>query len=266
MKDEALRLVVGIADPAKKLNLLREYLQAFILRSLSESEAFLRLSFVGGTALRFLFRLPRFSEDLNFSLEHQSGYEPMVWMNTLKRDLSLSGFQATLSWNDRKTVHVAWIRFAQLLQEAKMEAMPQQKLSVKLEIDTRPPDGAHLVKEIVNRHMVFAIQHHDLASLMAGKIHALITRPYTKGRDWYDLLWYGSQRPRVEPNLALLQHALNQTSTGKVLDAQKWQQHLQRQLAKIDHPRMLTDVQPFLERPQDLDLMTPSHFEKLLSQ
>ena len=54
MKDEALSLSETSPDPGRKLNLLREYVQAFVLRSLSESEAFSQLSFVGGTALRFL--------------------------------------------------------------------------------------------------------------------------------------------------------------------------------------------------------------------
>ena len=54
-------------DPVRRLNSLREYLQAFIMRSLHESEASRAIAFVGGTALRFLEDLPRFSEDLDFS-------------------------------------------------------------------------------------------------------------------------------------------------------------------------------------------------------
>lgn len=52
MKEEALALVAAIEDPTRGLNLLREYLQAFALRSLHESEVFTRIAFVGGTALR----------------------------------------------------------------------------------------------------------------------------------------------------------------------------------------------------------------------
>ena len=64
MKEEALALVRGVTDPGQALNRLREYLQVFVLRSFHESEAFRPLAFVGGTALRFLHGLPRFSEDL----------------------------------------------------------------------------------------------------------------------------------------------------------------------------------------------------------
>ena len=68
MKEQALALARSAADPGQSLNRMREYLQALVLRSLYESEAFRPLAFLGGTALRFLYDLPRFSEDLDFSL------------------------------------------------------------------------------------------------------------------------------------------------------------------------------------------------------
>ncbi len=73
MREEVLRLARMVQEPGGRLNLVREYLQAFILRSMHEAEAFHCLSFVGGTALRFLHGLPRFSEDLDFSLENSVG-------------------------------------------------------------------------------------------------------------------------------------------------------------------------------------------------
>ena len=90
MKEQAIDLVQIVQAPAEKLNILREYLQAFVMRSLHESEAFACLSFVGGTALRFVYDLPRFSEDLDFSLEEPTGYDPLQWLKKLKRDMTLS--------------------------------------------------------------------------------------------------------------------------------------------------------------------------------
>ena len=90
MRDHAIELAQNVGSPADKLNILREYLQAFVMRSLHESEAFTCLSFVGGTALRFAFDLPRFSEGLDFSLENPTGYDPLQWLKKLKRDMTLS--------------------------------------------------------------------------------------------------------------------------------------------------------------------------------
>jgi predicted nucleotidyltransferase component of viral defense system len=264
MREQAVVLAQNAESPAEKLNILREYLQVFVMRSLHESEAYTCLSFVGGTALRFAFDLPRFSEDLDFSLENPVGYEPVRWMEKLKRDMTLAGFDTTLSWNDRKTVNSAWIKVAGLLKEAGLSAMSDQNLSIKLEIDSCPPAGAESIRTVINRHFMFAVRHHSLPSLMAGKIHALMTRKYSKGRDWYDMLWYLSRRPSTEPNLTLLQNALDQTQGVGTFRAANWRETLSEKVQVMDFQHLLQDVEPFLERPQDARLLTAAHFQSLL--
>jgi predicted nucleotidyltransferase component of viral defense system len=264
MKEQAIDLVQNVQAPAEKLNILREYLQAYVMRSLHESEAYACLSFVGGTALRFVYDLPRFSEDLDFSLENPTDYEPLQWLKKIKRDMTLAGFETAISWNDRKTVHTAWVKVAGLLKETGLAAMAGQNLSIKLEIDSRPPVGAETVSTVINRHMMFALRHHSLSSLMAGKVHALMTRKYSKGRDWYDLLWYLSHRPPTTPNPGLLQNALDQTQGAGVFRSADWRGLLLDKLQEIDFSKLIQDVEPFLERSQDAKLMTAGHFQSLL--
>jgi len=265
MRDHAIELAQNVGSPADKLNILREYLQAFVMRSLHESEAFTCLSFVGGTALRFAFDLPRFSEDLDFSLENPQAYEPLQWLEKLKRDMTFAGFDTALNWNDRKTVHTAWIKVAGLLKDAGISAMANENLSIKLEIDSCPSAGAESVRTVINRHLMFAVRHHSLPSLMAGKIHVLVTRKYSKGRDWYDLLWYLSRRPSTEPNLTLLQNALDQTQGPGTFRAGDWREMLSEKAQDVNFPQLLQDVEPFLERPQEASLLTLAHFQSLLS-
>ena len=251
VREQALALARSQADPAQRLNLLREYLQACVLRSLHESEAFASVAFVGGTALRFLHGLPRFSEDLYFSLESADGYQPVRLPEKMKRDLVAAGFDISMKLNDRKTVHSAWIGFAGLLKPAGLSGMADQKLSIKIEVDTRPPAGAVAATDLVNRHMIFAVRHYDLPSLMAGKIHALVTRRYPKGRDWFDLMWYRAQRPPVEPNLLLLQNALDQTEFAGRFQAAEWRRAARERLDSLDPETLRQDAAPFLERPAD---------------
>ena len=265
MKEEALSIIRAVDDPSKKLNLLREYLQAVILRSLHESEAFTNLCFVGGTALRFAFNLPRFSEDIDFSLLNAPGYSPEKWMDKLRRDLDLGGFDVAVSWNDRTVVHKAWIKTANLLKEAGLAAMPQQKLSIKLEIDTNPPSGGTCVRSVITRHMVIALQYYSMNSLMAGKVHALLTRGYGKGRDWYDLLWYRGARPPQEPDLDLLQNALDRSQGAGAVRAAQWKEIVIALADKLDCAKLANDVRPFLERPQDADLITAENIRSALS-
>lgn len=145
MKDEALSLVAHIQDPAQKLNQLREYLQALVLRSLHESEAFVNLSFVGGTALRFVYSLPRFSDDLDFCLQKPEDYRPETWMQKIKNDLSLAGLNPRVTWNDKTIVHKSWIRIPEIMRDAGLAGIRQQNLSIKLELERHPsnPHSSH---------------------------------------------------------------------------------------------------------------------------
>ena len=265
MKDRALDAASRFDDPGRRLNALREYLQAFVMRSLHESEASRAVAFVGGTALRLLEDLPRFSEDLGFSQVSSDGYEPVRWLRKLKRDLHLAGFDSTVRWIDRKPVQVAWVRTASLLAEAGLSGHQEQNLSIKIEIDTRPPTGAAVRRSVVTRHFTFVIGHYDLPSLMAGKLHALLTRPYPKGRDWFDLVWYRSRRPPVVPNIALLQHALDQTQSAGRHRAADWQRLLRTQLADLDTGVLIRDVEPFLERPADAALLERANLVAVLA-
>lgn len=264
MKEGALILVRDIDDLSLKMNLLREYIQAFTLRSFHESKAFQCLSFVGGTALRFLYELPRFSEDLDFSLENAEGYDPKTWLRKIKRDLAFAGFNATVTWNERKIVHTGWIRVAELMRDVGLTDLPEQKISIKLEIDTKPPAGAIIESSVINRHMIFALRHHNLPSLLAGKIYALCTRKYLKGRDWYDMIWYGARRPLVKPNKKLLENALAQTGKEAVEKANQWSNYLIAKLNKIDQKKLVRDIEPFLEEPKEINLLTKENLKKAI--
>ena len=132
---------------------------------------------------------------LSRSISARFNSQPLTWLAKGKRDLAMAGFQPEVTWNDRQAVQVAWIKLPGLHAAAGLSDRPERKLSVRLEIDSRPPEGAICERRIVTRHLTFLTRHLDLPSLMAGKLHALLTRPHVKGRDWFDLAWDLSRRP-----------------------------------------------------------------------
>jgi hypothetical protein len=201
---------------------------------------------------------------MDFAMVSRESYAGRGWMARLKRDLALAGFDPEVTWNDRKVVHVGWVRLPGILRDAGLSAMAAEKLAIKLEIDTRPPAGARCDRRVVTRHVTFLLQYYDLPSLLAGKLHAVITRRYAKGRDWYDLMWYLSQRPPVVPNLPLLQNALDQTRGAGRLDAGQWGALVRERLATLDMGAVAEDVRPFLERPRDAALLTAGNLLGLL--
>lgn len=267
MKAYIEQLLRNVADPINGRNLLREYLQARILEGLQRAGAMVPLAFHGGTALRFLYATPRFSEDLDFALEKPgAGYDFRAYLRAIQDEFVREGYQVAVRLNDQKTVNTAFIRFGTLLHEFGIAAQREEVLAVKIEVDTHPPAGAGLDTTLIRRHVTLRLQHHDRASLLAGKLHALLQRPYIKGRDLYDLMWYLSDPDWPAPNLTLLCNALQQTGwDGLIPEEGNWQMILCQRLGKINWKNAVADVRPFLERTTEVELLTPKNFEKLLN-
>ena len=212
MKEHLLSLLSNTLNPLQARNQAREYLQALILQSLQRAGAMVPLALHGGTALRFLYNSQRYSEDLDFALEgNAQEYDFGAHLRSIRRDLEAQGYALALKVNDQKSVQNAFVRFPGLLFELGLSPHKDEFLAVNIEVDTRPPEGAGLETTLVRLHVLLNLQHHNRASLLAGKLHALLQRPYLKGRDLYDLIWYLSAPDWPAPNLTLLNNALVQT-------------------------------------------------------
>jgi predicted nucleotidyltransferase component of viral defense system len=266
VKEYLQDMIRNLPGPLEKRNRVREYLQARILESMQRSGAMVPLAFQGGTALRFLYSIARFSEDLDFSLEQPSAhYDFRSYLKDIQSVFSAEGYTVQTRINDQKTVHSAFVRFYGLLYELKLSPQANESLSVKIEVDTNPPQGAGLETDLVRRYVPLRLQHHDRASLLAGKLHALLQRDYAKGRDLYDLMWYLSDPAWPEPNLVLLRNALIQTQwAGPVIGPDNWRGLVYNRLITLDWQAALKDVRPFLERPAEIELLTLENLGRLL--
>jgi len=266
MKEYLFRLVSESRDSNQALNKIREYLQARVLVNLQQSGAMIPLAFHGGTALRFLYDLKRFSEDLDFTLEKTSGgYDLRSYLHNLQRSFNQEGYELDIRVSDQKTVHSAFLRFKGLLFELGLSMHQSENLSIKIEVDTNPPEGAILETTMVRRFDILQLQHHDRSSLLAGKLHALLQRRYTKGRDIYDLMWYLLDSRWPEPNINMLRNALIQTGWNLPLpDKNNWRDFICRKLESVDWAKAIKDVQPFLESRDEAVLLTKNNLIQLL--
>jgi len=254
VKEELLEGARRVADATERANLAREYLQRQILASLAGCGAFLSLAFVGGTCLRFLYGLRRFSEDMDFSVESLTRYEPLRWIEQIRLALAHQGFDPDVSWRERRAVDFGWIKVPGILHELGVAGTSAQNLSVKIEVDRNPPAGARCETTALTAPRLIAVRHHDMPSLMAGKISAVLARPYAKGRDWYDLLWYLARK--AQPNLVLLGNALAQTPAARCRDAREWREGVLDRLGSLNWQALVRDVRPFLEEPTELAAFT----------
>lgn len=227
----------------------------------------LSLAFQGGTALRFLYGIRRYSEDLDFALERpEQGFTLAGALPATRSDLAREGYEVDLRLNDQRVVHSAFVRFPGLLAEIGVSPHRNEVLSIKIEVDTRPPAGAVLATTLIRRHLTLRLHHHDPASLLAGKLHAVLQRAYTKGRDFYDLIWYLSDPEWPAPNLALLNNALHQSGWEHApLAPTTWRTAVRERVKDVDWARIVADVRPFLESAADVELLTAETLEQLSS-
>ena len=273
MKEHIRNVVAEAKTSAEATLLVREYLQARVLEALQRLGAFEHWAFFGGTALRFLYRLPRFSDDLDFSWTSVSA--PREFMHSefdryimrVKRAFELEAYDVDVRERPDAVVQSAFVGFPGLLHDLGLSPHRGQKISIKIEIDTKPPPYASAETSLVRRHTLLNLLHYDKPSLLAGKLHAFVHRPYVKGRDVYDLVWYLSDSSWPEPNLPFLKASLAQTgmelSDKQIAD---WRNLVAKRIATIKWSRVVADVRPFLERTEDLDHLTRENVLNLLKR
>ena len=238
----------------EKANRLREFLQILALKILYDKGYFKHLAFVGGTALRILFNIRRFSEDLDFSLVAKKGYRFGELNETLMKELKLYGLPVETKPKDTKTVQSCFLKFKGLLKTLGLSALDEQKLSIKIEIDANPPPGWRLQNSLINRIFLFNVVHFDVPSLYATKLHACFFRKYVKGRDFYDLVWYIARKEK--PNFTLFNNAVKQThGYNPKINKRNFKEFLRGKLKGIDFALARKDVRRFLEDENEIKLL-----------
>ncbi len=250
---ERLREILSTVGPGQEHNAMREYLQARILQTLQDAGAWTSLAFLGGTALRFLYATPRFSEDLDFTLEDRDAdYDFPRLMDAVRATFAREGYAVEVGANMRTTVNKAFVRFPGLQYEMGLSPHGDQAFSVTVEVDTNPPEGAGVETSTVRRFVTLRLSHHDKPSLVAGKTAALLLRKWIKGRDVYDLVWYLSDPEWPEPNETLLANACIQAGRPELVsETAAWRTALVSRLSEAPWDHVRTDIDRFLERREE---------------
>ncbi|PID34752.1 MAG: hypothetical protein CR971_01555, partial [candidate division SR1 bacterium] len=247
-----------------QIHQLREQLQLLLLKIISDKKYFKNIAFLGGTALRICHNLQRYSEDLDFSLIENKGYDFLDILHKITKELEHYGLQTDIKYKTG-TVDNAYIRFPNILQQAGLTDISSQKLSIKLEIDTNPPQGYSVEKQLINNTFIFPLLVFDLPSLFAGKLHAILYRKFIKGRDRYDLVRYLSNR--IIPNFTLLQYSEKQTGiTSLTTNTQELKQKILNKLKTTSKKTLLNDVGVFLMHPSERELLSLENIKNLVEK
>jgi len=244
----------GARDALEEEQATKEILQEVALYLLWRGGFFEVAAFQGGTSLRILHKLPRFSEDLDFILQRPSvSFEWGHYLKHLLAGLTEFGLHSAVldRSNMERNIREAVLKNDSIAEQLNLRFIQRRNsptLKIKLEIDINPPAQAAFDYTYLDFPLDFEVCHQDLPSNFALKIHALLCRPYLKGRDWYDFNWYVKQN--VKPNLPHLRAALQQMGPWKdqqpAIDLHWVVQRVHEKIASIDWKAAVADVARFL--------------------
>lgn len=231
--------------PWQERNILLEYLQTQILKALSLSKFNDSLSFLGGTCLRFAHDINRFSEDLDFDLLKKEEFKIEELMLEIKKKLELQGFEVDARTKTTENIHIIFFKFRNVLREFGFNVSKDEKVLVKFEIDFNPFKNILTETKFSDSfNERFPMLVNTLETLFAQKVVAIIFRPYQKGRDFYDLVWFLSQR-NVEPNYEIFKDkGVDIKNRDELID------FLEKQAQKSDLKQVAKDVERFLFYPE----------------
>jgi len=264
-------------------NALKEIIQEIALLGLWRSKFFEHAAFYGGTALRILYGLDRFSEDIDFSLlKPRQDFNMAPYLTAIKAELNGMDFQVEVEEKIKSIdsqIESAFIKAGTKEHLLKIEVPDQianrigrnDLLKIKIEVDTDPPDGFETEAKTLFQPIAFSVNTYKQPDLLAGKIHAVLQRRRlsgrVKGRDYYDFVWYVCRN--IPVHLHHLEQRLRQSgawTSTKAMTAQDLTELLKEKFAKVDVENAKEDVLPFIKDPLAVELWSSSFFLSLLDR
>jgi len=249
-------------NPVEEEQATREIFQEVALYALWRADFFEVAAFQGGTSLRILHGLPRFSEDLDFILKAPDPeFQWSPYLEKLLTGLLEFGLHSEAIDKSRmdQRVRRALLKDSSVSNQLDLSFDRDhldRKLRIKLEIDVNPPNGSGFDYSYLDFPLDFEVCHQDLTSNFSLKIHALLCRPYLKGRDWYDFNWY--VKKGIHPNLPHLQAALYQhgpwQGQSMTIDQSWVKKTLVERVTTIDWKDAVADVTRFLSAAEQQSL------------
>lgn len=246
----------------QRLNAQHQVMQQIVLAGLQKGGFFEHAAFYGGTCLRIFHGLPRFSEDMDFSLtEKNPAIHLEHYFGAIQDVFALTGKDVVITKKEK--LNFGRVESAFLKEDTSaydIAFRTEKTIKVKIELDTNPPLLFDTEQKLLLKPYSLMVRCFTLPDLFAGKMHALVYRNWKtriKGRDWYDFEWY--IRNNVPLNFAHLQERIREFN-GQELSKEEFMQLLRERLSTADIHQVKHDVIPFVDRPLELDIWSNDYF------
>lgn len=261
---------------------LREIVQELALLGLWRSRFFEHAAFYGGTALRILYGLNRFSEDLDFSLlAPDREFDILRYSDALTKEISAFGFDATLTKKSKSLESPIESAFLKMETRRHLltigagdnrvkELSSDQLIKIRLEIDPQPPPAFTTETKVVLLPIPFSVRVCSLPDLFAGKMHAVLCRQWknrVKGRDWFDLVWYAGRYPKM--HLRHLEERMRQSGhwdAKRPFDEGEFRRRAHATVNRLNVDQARREVTPFVKDPSTLALWSRPFFSEIVDR
>lgn len=246
-------------------NAIHEVMQEITLAGLYRNGFFEKAAFYGGTCLRIFHSMPRFSEDLDFSLVAKAdSFNLKEYFPAIIAEFRALGREVVI--NKKEKSFSGDIESAFLKDDTEIYNLAFQSertIKVKIEVDTNPPLEFLTEQKLLLQPFSFMTRCFVLPDMFAGKIHALLFRNWktrVKGRDWYDFEWYiRNQIPLGFSHLQVRTRQLNDFEMSK----EDFIDKLKTRLNSTDIDLVKKDVSPFIQDEKSLEIWSNDYFLQL---
>lgn len=255
---------------------LRETVHRIILIRLWRAQFFEHAAFYGGSALHMFYDLDRISEHLDFTLTKPDlSFDLHPYLQAIEDELSTFGFTFQIERKEKisQSHKEAGVIKGNTIKNLITAGAPaniiggfhtKQKLRIKIELDTDPPEGAEYENKFLVRPVPFSVRLYTLPTQFAAKIHAILCRPWknrVKGRDLYDFVWYIDREIpcRLEHLKFRLIHS-GHWDPEKSLNPEALYKLLEERFDSVNFEEAVTEVRPFIKHPDELALWSKEFF------
>lgn len=250
------------------VNGLREVMQEVALAGLYRGGFFDKAAFYGGTCLRIFYGLPRFSEDLDFSLlESDADFSLEPYFKAVREEFSALGLQVEIS--AKKKMVRTGIESAFLKSDTRLFSFAvhaDKTIKIKFEVDTEPPLGFATEEKLLLQPFSFYVKCFSLPDLFAGKMHALLFRNWknrVKGRDWFDFEWYVRKSTSMNISHFVVRAKQSGNFLGENLTEPDFRQLLHQRIDALDVVAARNDVSRFVKDVEALKIWSRDYFHEL---
>jgi hypothetical protein len=202
---------------------------------------------------------------LDFSLlRANAGFDLSAYFDSIIEEFAAYGCEAEI--RKKKKTQYTSVESAFLKSNTavyNIEANLQDKITIKIEVDTHPPKGFTTESLPILTPFTFLTPCYTLPDLYAGKMSALMYRKWqnrVKGRDWYDFMWY--VRRGVRLNLDHFNSRAMQTNPeiSEPFTQETFLAAVRNKIEKTDINAAREEVWPFVRDTRELHDWSQEYF------